>query len=70
MQQHHISRNYLARAINVRFEVVDKWYNNKVEKLDLDILARVCAVLECDVTDVIEYVAGEEGAMRETLFNS
>lgn len=70
LQKRQISRNYLARAINVRFEVVDKWYNNKVEKLDLDILARVCSVLECDVTDVIEYVEGEEGAMRETLFNS
>ena len=26
-----------------------------VEKLDLDILARICFVLKCNVEDVIEY---------------
>ena len=50
-----ISRNALARSINTRFEVVDKWYENRVEKLDLDILARICYVLECDVCDVLSY---------------
>lgn len=50
-----ITRNYLARAINTRFEVIDKWYENDVEKIDADILARLCFVLECQVSDIIEY---------------
>ena len=32
MDEKCINRNMLARAINVRFEVVDKWYNGHVEK--------------------------------------
>ena len=51
-----ITRNHLARAINTRFEVVDKWYRNEVEKIDADILARICFVLKCQVEDLIEYV--------------
>lgn len=32
MDDRGISRNALARAINARFEVVDKWYKGSVEK--------------------------------------
>lgn len=56
MDEKNISRNTLARSINVRFEVIDRWYNGSVEKMDLDILARICYVLECSVSDIIEYV--------------
>lgn len=37
----------LAKAINARFEVIDRWYDGHVEKIDADILARICFVLEC-----------------------
>lgn len=51
-----LSRNALARNAHTRFEVIDRWCENHVEKLDLDILARICYVLECRVDDLIEYV--------------
>ncbi|MDE7178753.1 MAG: helix-turn-helix transcriptional regulator [Lachnospiraceae bacterium] len=56
MDEKSINRNMLARAINARFEVVDKWYNGRVEKIDADILARICFVLECTPGDIIRYV--------------
>lgn len=55
MEQNDISRNTLARKIDVRFEVVDRWYNGNIEKMDLDILARICFVFGCGVDDIIEY---------------
>lgn len=55
MESRGISRNRLARSINTRFEVVDKWYRGDVEKLDLDILARICWVLDCSVEELIKY---------------
>lgn len=55
MDSKGITRNNLARASNTRFEVINKWYNNEVEKLDLDVLARICYVLECTVVDIIKY---------------
>ena len=50
-----ITRNSLSKAANTRFEVINKWYNNNVEKLDLDVLARICYVLECTPQDLIDY---------------
>ena len=55
MDARGITRNRLARLVNTRYEVVDKWYKGHVEKLDLDVLARVCFVLGCSVQDLLEY---------------
>lgn len=56
MDEKGFTRNALARAIHTRFEVVDKWYHGNVEKIDADILARICFVLECYPGDIIVYV--------------
>lgn len=56
MEEKGINRNMLARSINARFEVVDKWYNGHVEKIDADVLARICFVLECTPGDIIKYM--------------
>ena len=55
MDSKGITRNYLAKASNTRFEVINKWYNGQVEKMDLDILARICYVLDCTPADIIKY---------------
>ena len=59
MDKKNITRNALARAINARFEVIDKWYNGHVEKIDADVLARICYVLECTPADMIIYKTTE-----------
>ncbi len=51
----NISRNALAHLVDTRFEVVDRWYNDDVQRLDLDLLARVCFVLKCNVEEILEY---------------
>jgi putative transcriptional regulator len=55
MDKKKMTRNYLARATNTRFEVINKWYNNEVEKMDLDILARICYVLDCKPSSLLKY---------------
>lgn len=59
MEARNISRNQLAKLIDARFEVVSKWYDGKVEKMDLDILARICYALDCTIEDLLVYVPGE-----------
>ena len=60
MDEKKISRNALTRAINTRFEVIDKWYHGNVEKIDADILARICFVLECTPGDIIKYISDNQ----------
>lgn len=55
LETKNITRNSLAKSSNTRFEVINKWYNNHVEKLDLDVLARICYVLDCSPSDIIKY---------------
>ena len=55
LEMRNMTRNQLARAINTRFEVVDKWYQGELEKIDADILARICFVLQCEVKDLLQY---------------
>ena len=60
MDEHKITRNALAKRVNTRFEVIDKWYNNRIENIDLDILARICFVLSCDINDILKYEKPDE----------
>ena len=55
LEQRGMNRNALARAANTRFEVVDKWFRDDVEKNDADVLARFCFVLNCRVEEILEY---------------
>ena len=55
LDSRNITRNRLAELVDTRFSVIDKWYKNNVERLDLDVLARVCYVLDCDPSDLISY---------------
>lgn len=60
MDERKITRNALAKRVNTRFEVIDKWYNNRIENIDLNILARICFVLSCDTNDILKYEKTDE----------
>lgn len=55
MDKKGITRNKLASLTGVRFEVADRLYKGIVERMDMDVLARVCYVLDCQVGDVIQH---------------
>ena len=50
-----ITRYRLAKLADTRFEVVEKWCSGTVERIDSDILARFCYILDCEITDIIKY---------------
>lgn len=56
MDKMGISRNKLCTLTGIRFEVADRYYKGNIERLDVDILARICCVLNCNAGDLIEYV--------------
>lgn len=50
-----MSRNKLCVLIATNYDLVNRYYNNKVARIDLDIVARICYVLDCEVSDLIKY---------------
>ena len=55
IEEKGITRYRLAKLADTRFEVVEKWCSGTVERIDSDVLARFCYILDCDVTDIIRY---------------
>ena len=55
IEERGITRYRLAKLADTRFEVVEKWCTGTVERIDSDILARFCYILECEISDIIKY---------------
>ena len=54
-----ITRNRLRTLTGVKYEVIDRYYQNHVERVDLDFIAKVCYVLNCEIADLLEYKSPE-----------
>ena len=50
-----ITRYRLSKLADTRFEVVEKWCSGTEERIDSDVLARFCYILDCEITDIIKY---------------
>lgn len=55
LEERGITRYRLAKLAGTRFEVVEKWYSGTVERIDADVLARFCYILDCEITDILRY---------------
>ena len=55
MDDRKINRNQLSKLAGVRFEVADRFYNGNIERLDVDVLTRICFVLDCDIGEVMSF---------------
>lgn len=57
-----ITRNRLRALTGVKYDVIDRYYKGvRVEMADLDFLAKVCYVLDCQISDLLEYQRPGEG---------
>ncbi|MCI9279401.1 MAG: helix-turn-helix transcriptional regulator [Bacilli bacterium] len=50
-----VSRNKLCNMMGTNYDLITRYYNNKVSRVDLEIIAKICFVLDCSITDVLEY---------------
>lgn len=55
MAEQNISINKLACRAEMQRTQLKAYMHNEVQRVDLDILARLCNVLECSITDLLEY---------------
>jgi len=55
LEKKNISRNKLCTMIATNYDLVNRYYNNKVIRIDLDIIARMCFALDCNITDILKY---------------
>ncbi len=56
LQERQISKNKLAEEANLQRTQLNAYCRNDIKRPDLDVLARICHALHCDLTDIIRYV--------------
>ncbi|MBO1515648.1 helix-turn-helix domain-containing protein [Metabacillus bambusae] len=52
----NMTQRELARKTEIRVPSINEMYHNQTVRLPLDNLAKICEVLECEITDILELV--------------
>ena len=52
---HNISKNKIVQGANVQRTQLQNYCNNRVSRVDLDVLARICSFLDCELSDIMRY---------------
>lgn len=55
LKAHNISRSSLSRNGQIHYKQLLKYCNNDMQKVDLNLLARICKTLDCEIGDIITY---------------
>ena len=56
IEKRGVSLNQLSFRTEMQRSQLRNYRDNKIQRLDIDILKRLCYVLECNLTDLIEYI--------------
>ncbi|MCI8843893.1 MAG: helix-turn-helix transcriptional regulator [Oscillospiraceae bacterium] len=51
-----LSKNKLSHRAEMQRTQINRYCNNEVTRLDIDVLARLCTVLECEIGSLLEFV--------------
>ena len=54
LKEHHISRSSLSRNGQIHYKQLLKYCNNDMKKVDLNLLARICKTINCEISDIRE----------------
>lgn len=56
IEQKGISKNKLCQRAEMQRTQLNHYCNNTITRLDTDVLARLCTVLDCEIGDLLEFV--------------
>jgi len=60
IEKEGISKNKLSHKAEMQRSQINNYCNNKISRLDIDVLARICTALNCSIEDLLEFVPPEK----------
>ena len=59
IKESDISKSKLCHKAELQHSQLNRYCNNTVTRLDTDVLARICNVMNCQIGDLLEFVPPE-----------
>lgn len=56
LEDRKMSKNMLSHLAQMQRDQINNYCNNTITRLDIDVLARICATLDCSISDLLEYM--------------
>lgn len=50
-----ISRYQLAKDTGIQYQIIDKYFKNKVTRYDSYVLDKICTALNCGISEIITF---------------
>ena len=60
MKKNNISRSSLSRNAQIHYNQLLKYCRNDMQKVDLNILARICKTINCEIGEIIQYTPPDD----------
>lgn len=60
MKKNNISRSSLSRNAQIHYNQLLKYCKNDMQKVDLNILARICKTINCEIGEIIQYTPPDD----------
>ena len=55
-----ISKNKLSHKAEMQRTQINNYCKKSITRLDTDVLARICAALDCEISDLLEFIPAEK----------
>ena len=56
MDKNHISIYQMSKLTSLKHSTIKSYYNNcPITRVDLDVISKMCYVLNCQIEDILEY---------------
>lgn len=60
LEKETMSKNKFSHLAEMQRTQINNYCNNKITRLDVDVLARICTVLQCSIDELLEFIPDEK----------
>lgn len=60
LKESGLSKNMLSHRAEMQRTQIHNYCKNEITRLDIDVFGRLCTVLNCEISDLLEFVPPEK----------
>ena len=60
LKESGLSKNMLIHRAEMQRTQINNYCKNEITRLDIDVFGRLCTVLNCEISDLLEFVPPEK----------